>query len=93
MIKNTNKWVGLSTLGVLFATTFGGLGMTPAHAKHSKKYRNFAIAGGAIAGYGLLKKNKTATIVGGLGGLYAYSKYRKAKKQDRRYGYSKYRRR
>ncbi len=91
MTGHTNRWVALSTLGVMLTTTLGatlgGAGLTAAHAK-DKKWRNLAIAGAAVTGYGVLRKKRGLAIAGGVGTAYAYSKYRKAKKSHRRYGYS-----
>lgn len=60
-----------------------GPALNEAHAG-SKGRRNTAIAGAAVTAYGLLKKKKTLAIAGGLGTLYAYKRYRDAKKAERR---------
>ena len=79
MIKTTQSKVALGTLGVMLASTMGG--MSVAHAG-SKGRLNTTIGLGAVTAYGLLKKKKTVAIVGGLGTAYAYTKYRKAKKVE-----------
>ncbi len=84
MKQRVNTSVSLALAGVLMVSSIGGALVPAAQAKGSTTWRNGAIAGGAIAGYGLLKHNKTATIAGlGVGG---YSLYRrnKAKKNERR---------
>ena len=89
------KTASFALLGVLTASALSGALAPAAQAKSSKKWNTAAIAGGAIAGYGLLKHNKTATIGGAaLGGysLYRASKDRSAEKKrsqafyQRRYG-------
>ena len=84
---NTNisktRLVALSTLGVMTASTLGGLGMTAAQAG-SKGRRNTTIGLGAVTAYGLLKKKKTLAIGAGVGTALAYSRYRKAKKAEQR---------
>jgi hypothetical protein len=79
-----SRWIALATLAVMTLSTFGGLGMTAAQAS-VKGRRNTTIALGAITAYGLIKKKKTVAIAGGVGTVYAYSRYRKSKKErDRR---------
>ena len=83
MMKNTNKTVALGTLGVFALTAFGGA-MQPAEAA-AKGKRNLAIGLGAVTAYGLVKKNKTVAIVGGVGTALAYRSYKKsAKKEEQR---------
>ncbi len=53
--------------------------------KHKNNWRNGAIAGGAIAGYGLLKGNKAATLLGAAGAAYSAHRYEQDRKhQDQR---------
>jgi hypothetical protein len=87
---HTNRTIALSTLGVMTASMMGGVALTadPAHAG-SKGRRNTTIGLGAVTAYGLLKKKKTVAIGGALGTAYAYSRYRKAKKQERRRRYDR----
>ena len=78
--------MAFGTLAVLAATTIGatlsGAAFSPVEAQKSKKWRNFALGGAAVTGYGLIKKKKTVAIVGGVGTAYAYSRYRKDKKRE-----------
>jgi len=97
MKQRTHTSLSLALAGVLMATTLGGALVPSAQArqKGSKTFGNAAIAGGAIAGYGLLKHNRTATIAGA--GVAGYSLYRRQKaikneRRQRRYGYSSTRR-
>ena len=87
------KTVSLALLGVLATSALGGVFAPAAEAKSSSKWKNFAIAGGAVAGYGLLKKNKTATIAGAALGGYSLYRYNKQKKKEKRYSQSYYQRR
>ncbi len=84
MTQRIQTKISLALTGVLLASALGGALVPAAQAKGSTTWRNGAIAGGAIAGYGLLKHNRTATIAGA--GVAGYSLYRrnKAKKNERR---------
>lgn len=49
------------------------------------QWRNAAIGSGAVAGYGLLKGNKTATLLGAAGAAYSANRYEQERKhQDQR---------
>lgn len=75
------RQVALATLAVFGASIVGPLAVQPAHAD-SKTWKKAAIAGGAVAGYGLLThKGKVATI-GGLVAAGSYLKYRSDKKKE-----------
>ncbi len=50
--------------------------------KNKNNMRNLAIAGAAVAGYGLLKHNTTATVIGAAGAGLAGSQYEKARKEQ-----------
>lgn len=53
--------------------------------KHKNNWRNGAIVGGVIAGYGLLKHNTTATVLGTAGAAYSANRYEQDRKhQDQR---------
>ncbi len=53
--------------------------------KKKNGWRNGAIAGAAVAGYGLLKGNKTATLLGAAGAAYSANRYEQERKhQDER---------
>lgn len=73
----------LTTLGLL--ATLAASAVSPALAdsqKDKNNMRNLAIAGAAVAGYGLLKHNNTATIIGAAGAGLAGSQYEKARKEQ-----------
>ena len=82
-MKMNIRWALLGATAVMTASTIAGPVMHQAQAS-SKGRRNTAIAAGAVTAYGLLKGNKTVAIAGGLGTLYAYKRYRDAKKSERR---------
>jgi hypothetical protein len=74
-------------------TTLGTAALTPSALADSSKQsdknnmRNLGIAGAAIAGYGLLNHNSTATLLGAAAGGYGAYKYeqdRKAQSADQR---------
>ena len=53
--------------------------------KNKNNWRNLGIAGAAVAGYGLLNHNSTATILGAAGAAYSANRYendRKNQSQD-----------
>ena len=50
--------------------------------KNKNTWRNLAGAGAAVAGYGLLKHNKTATIVGAAGAAYSANRYEQDRKSQ-----------
>ncbi len=50
-----------------------------ADQKNKNQWRNLGIGGAAVAGYGLLHHNKTATILGAAGAAYSANRY----EQDR----------
>lgn len=77
----TKKTIALGTLAVM-ATAFTGPLTTPVQAQSKDTWKKLAIVGGVVTGYGLLKKNKTATIIGGVGTAYSYSRYRSASKKQ-----------
>ncbi len=55
-------------------------------SKHRQKtkndWRNIAIGSGAVTAYGLIKHNKTATIVGAAGTLYSLNRYEHDRKSQ-----------
>ncbi|MGI4788365.1 MAG: hypothetical protein ACRYFS_05890 [Janthinobacterium lividum] len=56
-----------------------------AHAavqKNKNNMRNLAIGGAAVAGYGLLNHNSTATVLGVAGAALAGSQYENARKEQ-----------
>ena len=78
----TNQLTILGLAVTVAAAAFAPLG---AHAdqssqqKNKNQWRNLGIAGAAVAGYGLLKHNNTATLLGAAGAAYSANRY----EQDR----------
>ena len=76
----------LTTLGLL--ATLAVSAITPALAdrasdqKNKNNMRNLAIAGAAIAGYGLLSHNNTIALLGAAGAGVAGTQYEKDRKQQ-----------
>ena len=80
---NKQRTIALGTLGVLTASVVGGPMIQTAQAK-SKTWKKVAIAGAAVAGYGLLKGKKKTAIIGGAVAAGSYYKYKKDKKKENR---------
>ena len=85
MIIQKNRTIALGTLGVMTASAMGGLALTSTSAEAgSKGRRNTTFGLGAVTAYGILKKKPVVAIAGGIGTAVAYSKYKKAKKAEKR---------
>lgn len=90
-----------------FAAALAALTLSPAHAQdhgsrraHSasvqnnkNNMRNLAIGGAAIAGYGLLTHNSTATLLGAGGAALAGNSYENARHEQSRNSSRRYHRR
>lgn len=79
---STNRKIALATLGVMAASTAGGMGMGIAEAS-SKGRKNTMLGLGAVTAYGLLKKKRTVAIGGALGTAYAYKRYKDSRKDEK----------
>ena len=76
------KTVNLMTiLGLAATVAAGALSPIAASADQNSKnqWRNLGIGGAAVAGYGLLHHNSTATLLGAAGAAYSANRY----EQDR----------
>lgn len=82
MFKQRNRWVALSVLGAIVASTLM-VGAPPAQAK-SSTWKKVAIGAGVVAGYGLLKHKKGLAIGAGAVAAGSYLKYRHDKKREKR---------
>lgn len=76
-------------LALVSTFALGGVVPQPASAqtstdqkqqKNKNDWRNIAGAAGAVAGYGLLKGDKAATIIGAAGAAYSAKRYEDARK-------------
>lgn len=50
--------------------------------KNKNQWRNLGIAGAAVAGYGLLKHNTAATVLGAAGAAYSANRYEQDRKNQ-----------
>ncbi len=77
-MKQVKAWAMLGVAATIAAAAFAPIS---AHAdqKSKNQWRNLGIAGAAVAGYGLLKHNSTATVLGAAGAAYSANRY----EQDR----------
>lgn len=87
MKKGITKTAALAVLAML-----GPMALMPATAEAQSsrrqqtknEWRNLAIGGGALALYGLLKKDSTLTFVGSVGALYSAYRYEQDRKSQSR---------
>lgn len=87
------KRLRITALAVIGALGLGLMAPTAAHAG-SKGRRNTAIALGAVALYGIVKKKPVIAGVGAAGAVYSYISSRNARKKElRRERYRRYARR
>ena len=81
-MKQVNAWTMLGIAATVAVTAIAPLA---AHAdpagqqKNKNQWRNLAGVGAAVAGYGLIKHNNTATLLGAAGAAYSANRY----EQDR----------
>lgn len=79
-MKQVNAWTLVGLAATLAASAFAPLA---AHADQASRqnnknqWRNLGIAGAAVAGYGLVKHNNTATLLGAAGAAYSANRYEK----------------
>ncbi|HEY3284284.1 MAG TPA: hypothetical protein VGN26_18595 [Armatimonadota bacterium] len=76
-------WLKSTALTLVAATSFGVFALTAPVQAGSTGRKNTAIALGALAAEQLLTGKTTTGIIAGAGGLYAYSRYKDAKKKER----------
>lgn len=70
----------ITSLAVLGTVAIGALSpaaMADSRQKNKNGWRNMAGVGAAVAGYGLIKHNKTATVLGAAGAAYSAHRYEK----------------
>lgn len=81
-MKQANTWTILGLAATVAATVFAPMSAQAdqsSRQKNKNQWRNLGIAGAAVTGYGLLKHNNTATILGAAGTAYSANRY----EQDR----------
>jgi len=80
--KQATKWTTLGLLTTLVATALSPVAVLANGASRQQNkntWRNLGIVGAAVAGYGLLKHDSTATLLGAAGAAYSANRY----EQDR----------
>lgn len=92
-MKTSNRIVIYGALATLAAAALSPAALADSRQKNKNDWRNLAGVGAAVAGYGLLKGNKTATVLGAAGAAYSANRYEKDRhsqsqqNNDRRYFY------
>ena len=77
-MKTANTW---TLFGLAATAAMAAFAPLAAHAdqssrqKNKNNWRNIGIGSAAVAGYGLLKHNNTATILGAAGAAYSAKRY------------------
>lgn len=77
-MKQVNAWTMLGLAATVAAAAFTPMA---AHADQSSRqsnknnWRNIGLGSAAVAGYGLLKHNNTATLLGAAGAAYSAKRY------------------
>jgi hypothetical protein len=79
-MKQTNAWMVLGLAATVAATVLAPISAS-ADSRQSNKnqWRNLGAAGAAVAGYGLIKHDRNATLLGAAGAAYSANRY----EQDR----------
>ncbi|MDQ2688616.1 MAG: hypothetical protein M3Y28_12195 [Armatimonadota bacterium] len=76
-MKMNRKGISLALMTSLAVSALSPMAFADSRQKNKNNWRNLAGAGAAVAGYGLLKGNKTATILGAAGAAYSANRYEK----------------
>lgn len=78
-MKMTHRLIALTALAVLGASAVSPTAVMAQGSQERQKkkndWRNIAGGAAAVAGYGLLKGDKTATVVGAAGAAYSAKRY------------------
>jgi opacity protein-like surface antigen len=77
-----HKILSFALLAVMAATVFSPAALADSRQKNKNTWRNLGIAGAAVAGYGLLHHNTTATVLGAAGAGYSAYRYEKERKSQ-----------
>lgn len=73
----TTRWIAFGLMLVMAAVAVSPAAMADSRQKNKNNWRNLGYAGAAVAGYGLLKHNTTATVLGAAAGGYGAYRYEK----------------
>ena len=80
---NTKSTAAFGLLATFALTSIAPAFAGPDNRQNTKnQWRNLATVGAAIAGYGLLKHNQTATILGAAGAAYSANRYEKDRRSQ-----------
>lgn len=79
-MKTNLKVTSLALLATVATAALSPMAMADSRQSNKNNWRNLAGVGAAVAGYGLLKHNTTATVIGAAGAAYSANRY----EQDRR---------
>lgn len=84
-MTRTQSWTAYALLLVMALTVLApGMALASAASRQKNKnlWRNLAIGSAAVAGYGLVKHNNTATILGAAGAGYSAYRYEQDRKSQ-----------
>jgi len=76
------KGVSLALLTSLAASALSPVAFAEGRQKNKNDWRNLAAAGATVAGYGLLKGDTTATVLGAAGAAYSAKRYEDERKSQ-----------
>ncbi len=80
---NTKSTAAFGLLATFALTSIAPAFAGPDNRQNTKnQWRNLAAVGAAVAGYGLLKHNQTATILGAAGAAYSANRYEKDRRSQ-----------
>jgi len=84
-MTRVKSWTALVILAVFAATALLpsiAFASAASRQKNKNTWRNLAIGAGAVAGYGLLNHNSTATVLGAAGAAYSANRYEQDRKSQ-----------
>ena len=70
-MKANLKVTSLALLATVATAALSPMAMADSRQSNKNNWRNLAGVGAAVAGYGLLKHNTTATVIGAAGAAYS----------------------
>lgn len=73
----TTRWIAFGLMLVMATAALCPSAMADSRQKNKNNWRNLGYLGAAVAGYGLLKHNTTATVLGAAAGGYGAYRYEK----------------
>ena len=76
------KMTSLTLLVTMATAALSPLALASGTQKDKNNMRNLGIAGAAVAGYGLIKHNTAATVLGAAAGGYGAYKYEQDRKKQ-----------